>query len=319
MSEPATNQYDEDEIDLRELIGICWAEKWLIISITSAAAIISIVVSLMMTEFYRAESVLVAADTGQSSGAMSQFGGAAALLGVNLGNNSGEGINAAIATLRSHQFISRFIDRHNLLVPLFASSWNKREQRAVIHETIYDTSTSEWVGKGGKPTALEAYRVFNGILSVAGPDRTTGIVTVAINWHNPEEAASWVNLLVRDLNQEVRDRDVHEANSAISFLRQQLESTQLIDMQRVFYQLIESQTRITMLADVREEYVFRLIDSAVVPDRKSGPRRALVCIIGTALGGISSLLILLIRRISRMRKGNLLKLDIPTEKRAQET
>jgi hypothetical protein len=36
-----------------------------------------------------------------------------------------------------------------------------------------------------------------------------------------------------------------------------LESTQLVDMQRVLSQLIESQTRITMLTAEREEYLFR--------------------------------------------------------------
>ena len=60
----------------------------------------------------------------------------------------------------------------------------------------------------------------------------------------------------------------NEANSAIEYLRKQLESTQLVEMQRVFYDLIESQTRISMLADVREEYVFQVVDPAVVPDEK---------------------------------------------------
>ena len=47
-------------------------------------------------------------------------------------------------------------------------------------------------------------------------------------------------------------RDASEANGAIEYLRRQLEQTQLVDMQRLFYQLIESQARITMLADVRD-------------------------------------------------------------------
>lgn len=290
------------EVDLRELFHVLWNEKWLIAGITSVAAVISIVVSMMVTEIYRAESVLVPADTDQNGGALASIGGAAALLGVNLNTNSGDGISSAIATLRSYQFLSRFIERNNLLIPLFASSWDKREQRAVIDERIYNLTSNEWLRKDGKPTALEAFRLFSSLLSVIGPDRSTGIVTVAITWHNPEEAASWVNQLVLELNKEVRSRDVREANSAIDFLSKQLENTQLIDMQRVFYQLIESQTRITMLADVREEYVFRVIDPAVVPDHKSGPRRSLICIIGTALGVILSLVVLFIRRMLRVGK-----------------
>lgn len=76
-------------------------------------------------------------------------------------------------------------------------------------------------------------------------------MSVAIAWPNPQQAAPWTNQLIAALNQELRSRDVREANSAIEYLRRQLGQTQLVGMQRVFYQLIESQTRITMLADVR--------------------------------------------------------------------
>jgi len=288
----------DDEIDLRELFGIVWAEKWLIVAITSAAAIISVVVSLMMTEIYRAEVTLAPADTEQGAGGLSaQLGGAAALLGVNVGGSgSGDDVSTALAILQSRQFIGQFINDNQLLVPLFASQWNKAEQTSVINTNIYNPTTGEWLGENGMPTEPEAYRKFREILSVTAPDRNTGIVSMSINWHNPLEAADWLNKLILALNSNVRIQDVSEANSAIAYLRRQLELTQLVDMQRVFYQLIESQTRITMLADVRDEYVFRVIDPAVVPDRKSAPRRALICMIGTLAGGMLALMIVFVRR-----------------------
>ena len=57
-----------------------------------------------------------------------------------------------------------------------------------------------------------------------------------------------MNKFVAAINTNVRTQDKEEANNAIAYLRRQLEQTQLVDMQRVFYQLIESQTRITLLA-----------------------------------------------------------------------
>jgi uncharacterized protein involved in exopolysaccharide biosynthesis len=291
--------YVDDEIDLRELFGMLWAEKRLIAAITGAAAVLSVIVALVMTEIYTAETVLAPAETENSSGMMAQLGNAAALLGVSSGESGGDIINTAIATLKSRQFIGRFIEEKQLLVSLFASSWDKREQRSVIDESIYDPSTGEWLTANGAPSSLDAYRAFSSIMTVTGPDRNTGIIRVSINWHNPQEAAQWVNQLVQELNQEIRSHDVLEANNAILFLRSQLESTQLVDMQRVFFQLIESQTRITMLADVRDEYVFRVIDPAVVPDQKSEPRRALICIIGTMAGGMLSLMLVFIRRLWR--------------------
>jgi uncharacterized protein involved in exopolysaccharide biosynthesis len=293
----------DDEIDLSELFAILWAEKWLITCITAAAAIISVVVSLLMTEIYRADATLAPSEVEQNAGGLSpQLGGAAALLGVSLGGGNGNNVSNAIATLRSRQFIGRFIADNDLLVPLFASSWDKNEQRSVIDEEIYNADSGHWLLEYGPPNDQEAYRVFSNILSISGPARDSGIVTVAITWHNPMEAAMWLNKLIAALNQEVRARDVNEANSAIAYLRQQLEATQLVDMQRVFFQLIESQTRITMLADVRDEYVFRVIDPAVTPDRKLAPKRALIAIIGTLAGGILGVILVFVRRMLKKVK-----------------
>ncbi|MDO9318899.1 MAG: Wzz/FepE/Etk N-terminal domain-containing protein [Gammaproteobacteria bacterium] len=289
--------YVEDEIDLRELFWILWAEKWLIIGVTALFAIGSVIYALMQPDIYRAEAVLAPADNDQSMGGLSaQFGGAAALLGVNVGGSGGDNISTAIATLKSRQFIGRFIQSNNLLVPLFAGSWDKSTGVGVINEEAYDASSGIWLSAGGPPSQQNAYRAFTNILSIGGPDRTTGIVTIAINWHNPIEAAEWVNKLVAAINADIRTQDVDEANRAIAYLRGQLEQTQLVDMQRVFYQLIESQTRITMLADVRDEYVFRVIDPATIPDVKVEPRRSNIAIVGTMVGGLFALAIVYLRR-----------------------
>ena len=133
--------------------------------------------------------------------------------------------------------------------------------------------------------------------------QNSGLITVAIEWHDPVLAARWVNALVKRINQEVKQKDLLEANSAIEYLRKQLESTQLVEMQRVFYDLIESQTRISMLADVREEYVFQVVDPAVVPDQKIAPRRSLIAVLGTMLGAMLALVAVLVRHYAFANEG----------------
>jgi uncharacterized protein involved in exopolysaccharide biosynthesis len=294
---PAQPVYTNDEIDLRELFGIVWAEKKLIVAITGVAAVLSVILALLMTEIYTANTTLVAADTEQNSnGLAGQLGGAATLLGVNVGGNGEDKVNTAIAILRSRQFIGRFIDDNNLLVPLFAGIWDKSTRSSFIDRNVYDIEAARWLRESGAPTNQEAYERFRGALSIVGPDIDTGIVSVAITWHNPVEAANWLNGLIGELNQEIRSRDVEEANDAIKFLRGQLDATQFVDLQRVFYQLIESQTRITMLADVREEYVFRVIDPAVVPESKSAPRRSFISALGTLVGFVFALFSVYLRR-----------------------
>jgi uncharacterized protein involved in exopolysaccharide biosynthesis len=82
-------------------------------------------------------------------------------------------------------------------------------------------------------------------------------------------------------------------------LKQQVANTSLADLQSMFFELIQSQTETVMLAQVRPEYVFKTIDPAVVPEEKSKPSRALICVLGTLLGGMLGVVIVLIRHYAR--------------------
>ena len=50
-----------------------------------------------------------------------------------------------------------------------------------------------------------------------------------------------------------------------------------------------------MLASANEDYVFKIIDSPLIPEEKSKPSRALICIFGTILGAFINLIIILQR------------------------
>jgi LPS O-antigen subunit length determinant protein (WzzB/FepE family) len=60
-----------------------------------------------------------------------------------------------------------------------------------------------------------------------------------------------------------------------------------------------------MLAQVREEYVFTAIDPAVVPEKKSEPSRALICILITMLGGMVSVVYVLGRHYFKAERQQL--------------
>jgi LPS O-antigen subunit length determinant protein (WzzB/FepE family) len=97
----------------------------------------------------------------------------------------------------------------------------------------------------------------------------------------------------------MRDQDQKEAQDSIDYLTLQLENIQVTTMETVFYQLIEEQTKSMMLTKVKAEYVLKTIDPPQVPDEKAGPKRALIVVLGTMLGGMLSVLIVLIRYFSK--------------------
>ncbi|TBT80851.1 LPS O-antigen length regulator, partial [Vibrio parahaemolyticus] len=83
--------------------------------------------------------------------------------------------------------------------------------------------------------------------------------------YSPYIAQQWVNWLVEDINKVMRERSIAETSQNLAYLNTQLQKTAVTDMQSTFYKLIEEQTKSLMLAEVQEEFIFRVVDPAVAP------------------------------------------------------
>lgn len=290
---------DLNDIDLRHLGNVVWSGKWIIGGTTLVAAIMSIAISLLLPNIYRANALLAPNDQdgpGDLSALASNFGGLAGLAGINLSGKSTSRANLAIEMLKSRKFIAEFIERHDILVPLIAANdWDHKTNKLEIDSDIYDQDTNEWVRKVSPPkrtvpSLQEATEVFQEKLSVT-QDKKTGFITVSIEYYSPMLAAQWVNWLVEDLNDTVMRQDVTEAEQAIEYLEEQISNTSLTELRSIFFSLIEEQTKTVMLAEVSDEYLLKTIDPAIAPEEKSRPRRSLIVIFSTLLGMFAGLVI----------------------------
>ncbi|KZN15076.1 Wzz/FepE/Etk N-terminal domain-containing protein [Marinomonas sp. TW1] len=300
---PQYYQPSDDEIDLKELFVALWQGKWIIILLTMVFAAGGVFYALSQPNTYKAEAVLASASGSGSNGlsAMaSQFGGLASLAGISLGGGGTGNKAMALAVLQSRQFINAFIHKYDLLVPLMAGKeWHPGSGELQLNEEIFDPISQVWIrevppGKSQAPTDWEAYKAFKKILAVT-EDKDNGLVTLSITYFSPVLAKQWVDDLVIELNAWMKDKSLKETRDNIDYLEEQIERTKIADMQSVFYQLIEEQTKNLMLAEVQTEFAFRVIDPAVVPEEKAGPKRALICVIATLLGGMLGMGIVLIR------------------------
>ena len=94
--------------------------------------------------------------------------------------------------------------------------------------------------------------------------------------------------------EDLRSKDIGEAEESIKFLETQREKTRILSLDEVFAQLIEEQTKTIMLANVSKDYVFDVIDPPVASELKSKPSRRLICVVGTLLGGMFGVVLVLI-------------------------
>ena len=70
-------------------------------------------------------------------------------------------------------------------------------------------------------------------------------------------------------------------------------------MREVFFSLIAEQTKNKMVAEASPEYAFVAVSPSMVPEVTSQPRRLFICIFGTLLGGILSVLLVLVMHYAR--------------------
>jgi uncharacterized protein involved in exopolysaccharide biosynthesis len=269
----------EDEIDLREYWRLMVENKRLIGVITSACAIGALVAAFVMTPIYRAEVLLAPVTEDKTSGLSAlagQFGDIASLVGINLG--AGNSVDESIATLKSRELTTGFIEEFHLKPILFAGQWDPKTKTWTRHWWHFGSDDSG-------PTDGDAYEKFDRDIRHVSLDPKNNLVTLSIEWTDPVLAAKWANDLVKQVNNVRRQEAVGDSKKSIKFLKEQLSKTGSVEVQQSIYKLIEAQTKNEMIASTRDEYAFKVVDPAVPPEKKLKPRRMLWLLTGL-IGGL---------------------------------
>jgi uncharacterized protein involved in exopolysaccharide biosynthesis len=287
----------DDEIDLRELWHAIWAGKWIIIAITAVFATASVFYALSLPNIYKSEVLLAPASSEEQGGLgalTGQFGGLASLAGVNLGGGKADKTDMAIEILKSREFISRFIQKNHILHDLMAAkNWDLNSNTVIYNEESYSPESGKWLTPA-EPSMQQATKALKGLLSIE-KNNETGMVNISVEHYSPYVAKQWIDWLIKDINLNLKMRDKKEAEKSITYLQSQIDKTTIFEHKTLLFQLIEEQTKTLMFAEVRDEYVFKTIDTALVPELKVGPKRPLLVVLGMMLGVMLSMIIVLIR------------------------
>ena len=252
---------EEKEFSFKDLLEAIWINKFFIIIFPLLVGSITALYTLTLPNMYRAE-VLLASSESKNQNTSAASTGLAVLAGVNLQSTDNKTL-IAIETLKSRKFISEFLIRHEALPALMAPiSWNSQEDILEVGE--YHGSIQE------------ATKRFMGIFYVGKLGKSSPFVLMTISHISPTQGRDWLEAMVKDLNQFLSERDLAEVENSIKYLQEQINKTNVSDLKQLFYSMIEAQTGKAMLAEVRPEYVFRVIDPAIAPELKYSPYRAII-------------------------------------------
>ncbi len=252
---------ESDVIELAVLWRSLWGYKYLIAGAFLLCVGGAVALALSATPIYRAQAVLVEVEDpggGGMASVVNQLGGLASLAGLNL--SSGRGANGqSRAVLESRQMVEEFVGRDNRVALLS----NVRGERATL-----------WL-------AVKYFQ--ENVVSIAQNARN-GRITVSVEWKDPNVAAAWANEFVKLANERIRLRAIDEATRNISYLTTQIAKTNVVELQRVMYNIVQSETQTLTLANARAEYAFSVVDPAVAPEQRVRPKRTMMVAVGALLG-----------------------------------
>ena len=299
-----------DEINFQELVNVINSEKKTIILLTSFITVIGLCVSLLLPNIYESKALLVPVSSSNSiAGSLSKYSGLAGLTGISLPSEGDESNSTkAVHKIRALSFFENSIMPNIFLPDLMAiKSWDYRNNTMIYDDGIYNQKSNTWVRDFSYPykqipSAQESFIVFIEDHINISEDSKTGFITLSIKHQSPYIAQEWVELLVDEVNFFYREKDKSESEKAIGYLNEQISMTALSEIKLVIAELLQEETQKLTLIEANEFYVFDYIDPPAIMEEKSGPKRALICILSTLLGIFISLCTVLFRHFMLKEK-----------------
>ncbi len=276
-------QNHQEEINLKEILDIILDKKLLISSITLIAAVLSVIYSLSLPNIYSSNALIAPTSNDTSMNTkLGAFSSIAGMVGMDMPSQSGDKSAEAIERINSYDFfIDEFLPNIKFANLVAAKSWDKSTNTVLYNKSIFDPNIK-------KPTNQEAFEIYKSILNITQDSRTSFVV-LKIEHVSPFIAQKWLELIITQINNYMRELDKTVAKNSIEFLNISALETNLSGTKEAIFNLMENQIQVLTLAEATNDYVFKRISSPIAPERKSKPSRASICISGTIFGFIFSI------------------------------
>jgi LPS O-antigen subunit length determinant protein (WzzB/FepE family) len=285
-----------DEMDIKDIQFLLWDRRIFIIFAVAISACLATLYSLSIPNTYTSKAIVAPVDSSQSLS--SKLGSLSAIAAFSPIALPGENTKAteAIERIKSFDFFSKHFASNIKLEDLLAvNKWIKEEDLIEYDNSIYSSNEKKWLID---ISMQDAYSIYLENISIK-QDKSTSFYTLAINHQSPSIAKEWVNIILNNIDDSMRRRDIENSQNSIDYLNKSFQLTNIQSLKDAASRLLESQMQTHMLASANESYVFKIIDSAIVPEKKSGPARALICIFGTLTGFFLSIIMVFIKESTK--------------------
>jgi len=272
---------DKDELTLLDYWQIIRKGKALIILIVMITVFSTGIRLLFMENIYQATAIITPVETKEKEGGITsmltqQFG---------IAPSASSQASEIVSLLNSNIVREKVIQNYNLLPLLFHESWDE-EKKMWKEETFpwlrkFLRSITPENTKGGRrkestgPKIWDGLREFQAIVTVKNNLREN-MISISVEFWDPEMAAKMVDYIIMTLNDHMCSEAKRVATVNMKYLVKQVDKYPDPFIKQKIYALIAQQIETSMMAEVKENFAFKVIDPPKEPDIKVKPKRGLI-------------------------------------------
>ena len=279
------NTKGDFELDLKEIYSILWSKKLFIGLTMSIFVLVSIIYSRSLPNIYTSNALLAPTNTNNSpiSTQLGQYSSLAGMAGINIPAETGNPSIEAIARIKSYDFfLAHFLPNIKPENLLAVKEWDKQKNKIIYDINIFNPVSNKWIDDD-MTSSQDAYSEYKKIISIVENNKSS-FVSISIEHKSPFIAKRWLEIIIRNINESMRNENKNIAISSIEFLNSTLETTNNKEIRDAISQLLQSQMQNLMLASASENYVYKILDSPFAPERKSSPNRSFIVVFAALIG-----------------------------------
>ena len=286
------NSSQDDGINIKELFGLLWGGKYLIITITAVFALSSILYALSLQDYYKSLSYAAISGSENTGTFGTGFGAIAGAAGITLTNDVRGPL--IINTINSREFFKHLISVDENVLPALvaAKSYDSESKKLVFDSDIYDAANKKWLVE--EPSYIAAFGAYMRVMKIEYRE-IRRMVNLSAEHLSPIFAKEFLDLIMREADDLIRQADLQRASEALTFLEIELSKASLLSVKSGLSELILSQLQTQMLAQLSADYIISVIEPPFIPLATSKPSRSLIFMLGTLAGFVLGCFLIVIR------------------------
>lgn len=289
-----------DEIDLSEISKKIYSSRYFIVSFAAAFCLASIFYSLFIKEIYTSEMIVEEVNSNDSYRQSSAFQGLSSLAGLSSNASSKTRSQVAREVIYTKDFFDRLIEDNEFFVELIAAiDFDKKNKKLIYDDAIYDEEknkvSDEYLQKLFHEDIHDQF-----LNSIKIIDLDSGSLMISVSHYSPYVAKKWLDYIFVMLNEVVKEMKLTQAKKSYEFLQHELSMTKEVDLKKAISSLLIKELETITLSESSEYFVYSIIDSSRVPERKNYPNKRKIVIFGTLIGILLSLALAIFRPLKRL-------------------